>query len=118
MDNRNYNLNHESNYNPAPAPTQEASRKPAITAMVFGIVSLSVSCIPYIGGIIGIIFGILSLVKCGRLQNEPVPQTRGFLKAGKICSIIGIILSGIMLIVWLCALIGMASYSSSYSYYY
>lgn len=118
MDNQNYNLNYENNYNPAPAPAPEVSRKPAITAMVFGIVSLSVSCIPYVGGIIGIIFGILGLVKCGRMQNTPVPQTRGFLKAGKICSIIGIILSGIMLVVYLCVLIGIATYSSSYGYYY
>lgn len=111
MDNQNFNLNYETSYNPTPAaPQQKLSRKPAITAMVFGIVSLSVSCIPYIGGIIGLIFGILGMVKCGRLNNYPVPQTRGFLKAGKICSLCGIILSGIMMIVYLISLIAIATY--------
>ena len=109
MDNQNYDLNYEANYNPAPAAQAEASKKPAITAMVFGILGLTFACIPYVGGILGIIFSIIGVVKCKKQQALNIPMTRGFIKAGKICSIIGIILSAIMFVVYLILLIAIAT---------
>jgi len=112
MDNQNYNLNYEANYNPNPAPAAQPnnSKKPAITAMVFGILSLSLGCIPYIGSIIGLVFGIIGNVKCKKQSELNVPQTYGFLKAGKICSLIGIILSALLTLLYLILLIMLLAY--------
>lgn len=121
MDNQNYNLNYENNYNvdPTPAPRQEQSRKPAITAMIIGLLGLTFGCIPLIGSIPGIVLSIIGLVKTKNLSNYPVPQTRGFIKGGKISSIIGLILSIVITVIYLVIIIAASSYSHSgyYRYY-
>lgn len=118
MDNQNYNLNYENNYNcdPTPAPQQEQSRKPAIVAMIIGLLGLTFGCIPLIGGIPGIVLSIIGLVKTKNLRNYPVPQTRGFVKAGKICSIVGLILSIVISVIYIVIIIAASSYSGYYYY--
>ena len=98
MDNQNYNLNYNANYNPQ--PQQELSKKPAITAMVFGIVAMVLACFPFIS-IGGIVFGIIGRVKCNNESARNVPQTYGFLKSGRICAMVGIILGAVMTALYL-----------------
>ena len=113
MDNQNYNLNYQANYNPA--PQAQASKRPAINAMVLGLVALTLSCIPLFGSIPAIILAIVSLVKIGKLKEQNIPMTYGFLKGGKISSIIALILAGIITLLYVFIIIESVS---SYSYYY
>ena len=104
MDKQNYNLDYEVNY--SVTPKQEESKKPAITAMVFGIIASCVCWIPYIS-FVGIIFGILGRKRCVNERNRNVPQTHGFLLAGSICSKVGIIAGAIMTTIYLFLLIAL-----------
>ncbi|MBL4663419.1 MAG: DUF4190 domain-containing protein [Flavobacteriaceae bacterium] len=80
----------------------EQQKLPNLTLiLVFGIVSI-VTCCCY--GIIGLIFGIIAIVmakKAAAVYLENPEQYTGYsnVKTGKILAIIGIILSGIYVIV-------------------
>ena len=113
MDNQNYNLNYQANYTPVPQTQQ--SKRPAINAMIIGLIALTLSCIPLFGCIPAIILAIVSLVKIGKLKELNIPMTYGFLKGGKISSIIALILAGIITLLYVFIIIESVS---SYSYYY
>jgi len=73
----------------------------ATLILVFGIVSIA-TCFCY--GIPGLIFGIIALVlskKAIELYNENPDLYTGYenIKAGKICAIIGIVLSSLYLLI-------------------
>ncbi len=84
----------------------------AILSMIFGIVSLSL-CWGYGGGII---FGIISLVfsKSGNVNA----RCKGFCKAGKIMSIIGIVVGALFLILIIAGVAVMFNSAPTYSYRY
>ena len=75
----------------------------ATAVLILGIVSI-VTCFCY--GIVGFICGIIAIVLAGkdaRLYNtDPsryTPSSYGNLKAGRICAIIGIVLSALYLLI-------------------
>lgn len=107
MDNQNYNLNTEANY----TPDAQGSKKGSIVAMVLGLVSVTLSCIPLFGSIPAIILAIISLVQVKKQRALNIPQTYGFLKGGKISAVLGLIF-GIIITVLYVALIalGVAGY--------
>jgi len=72
-----------SNPRPAPAPLRQA-----VKAMIFGIVALTLAEIPFFGIFSAPIFAIISLCMNKDYQRKYPGQAIGFLKAGKICSII------------------------------
>ncbi len=90
---------------------QQPEKPPAksglsIAAMVLGILSILFFCIPYISlplAIVGLILGIISLVK--------KQGGRGMAIAGVICSAIGFII-GIIVIIFAVAAISSGMYSS------
>ena len=84
--------------------------------LVLGILSL-VMCFCY--GIIGLILGIIGLSMAGkdldRYKMNPGAYTTSSynnLKAGRVCSIIGIILSGLYIIVIIISLFAVGSFNS------
>ncbi len=102
---------YEASYGAAPAPTAQPAAAPAPTAaapypgtaqtgsvsptpaLVCGILAIVLSGLP----IAGIALGIVAIVLAGRYYNAG--GTEGTAKGGKICGIIGIVLSVIMIIV-------------------
>lgn len=81
----------------------------ATAVLVLGIVSI-IGCFCY--GIIGLICGIIALVlakKDLRLYNSAPGQyalsSYNNLKAGRICAIIGVILSSILIVIWIIVII-------------
>lgn len=85
------------------------SKKESITSMVMGILALTFAPL-----VIGFIFGIIGIVKSGSFRRMNNGQSNGFSKAGKICGIIGIILSLAFIILW----IVIVCYSEKYGYQY
>lgn len=88
--------------------------------LVLGILSI-VTCILY--GIVGIILGIITLVMAKNAdalyRQDPSRYTQGSynnMKAGRICGIIGLILSALFLIYVIVVLVFMASVISSSPY--
>lgn len=77
----------------AASPAAAANEPSPTPALVLGILAIVFACIP----IVGIILGILAIVQAGKYFQAG--GTQGTAKGGKICGIIGIILSGIMIIV-------------------
>lgn len=102
MDNQNYDLNYNANYNPV--PQQDVSKKPAITAMILGIIASSLCWFPFVS-IAGLILGIIGRIKCVNERKRNVPQTHGFLLAGGICSMVGIIAGAIFVTLYLVLII-------------
>lgn len=91
----------------SPQPNGDGSKGMAIAAMVLGIVSIVLSCIWYVSlvtGIIGIVLGIMYNKKNGKC---------GMSTAGIVCSIIGMVLAVVIIILGilgLAALGGLAAY--------
>ena len=77
------------------------------TVLTFGILALAFSCTIYLS-FLSIVFGAIGLSKAGNYVAAYGPNS-GQVKAGKIMSIIGLILGIIMTIVAVVAIIGMAS---------
>jgi|GEM_PF-2037448 len=77
----------------------ESARKKSIISLVCGIGSIALDWGPFIGIILAVV-GII-------LSNKATAQgdTSGFCKAGKITSIIGLILGIISVIIWICFII-------------
>lgn len=78
----------------------------ATPALVLGILSLV-----FLGAcfIVGMVLGIIGLAKAKagqrELQARPELGGQGMVQAGKICSIIGIVLSGLIALLWLAYLV-------------
>lgn len=86
----------------SPAPSGLKTTPGAIAVLILGISSLALVC----GYGIGIVSGIIALVMAGKatkLYNEnPTMYTEGSMKAikaGKLCGMIGLILSALWLII-------------------
>lgn len=77
----------------APAGSYVAPTPSPTPALVLGILAIVFCWIP----IVGIILGIIAIVQAGKYFKAG--GTEGSAKGGKICGIIGIVLSGIMIIV-------------------
>ncbi|REK74952.1 DUF4190 domain-containing protein [Paenibacillus paeoniae] len=86
----------------------------SIAALILGICSIIVPYIGFLSGIVGIILSTLSLKEIKNSGNQE--QGRGLAIAGMVCSIIGTILWGIVLLIILLAIAFFASESSSYYY--
>lgn len=89
----------------------------AIASMVLGIVS----CALWWGyGITGLIPGIIGLVfAIGLKKNqEAYDKNKGFVTAGYICSLIGVILSGLVLLIFLVVCVCAVACIGSGGYYY
>lgn len=81
----------------------------AVGILILGILSI-VTCICY--GFVGLILGIISLVMASSALKELTANPEGYtassvsnVKAGKVCAIIGVILSSLMLIFVIIAII-------------
>lgn len=104
--------NYQQQFSPqAPLPN-------ATPVLVLGIISI-VGCFCY--GIIGLVCGIIAMVlakKDLRLYNEnPAGYTEGSynnLKAGRVCAIIGLILSAIYLLIIICYLVFVGTFILSH----
>jgi len=104
MDPQQINQQFSSQFGQVPLPNGTA-------VLVLGIVSIA-TCICY--GLPGLICGIIALVLAGKARNAylqgPERYTRASynnMKAGKICAIIGVCLSALMMIyviIWLAVL--------------
>lgn len=75
-------------------------------ALVLGIISIVTSC--FLGGIIGLITGIIGMVLSGKDKKAYAENPEGYTeasfklsKAGRVCSIVGIILSAIIFLLTL-----------------
>ena len=95
---------------PAAAPLRQA-----VKAMIFGIVALALAEIPFLGILTAPIFAIISLCMNKDYTRKYPGQARGFLKAGKICSIISLPMCAATLIF---GLIDIFSFTSVGNYYY
>lgn len=84
----------------------------SIATLVLGICSLVIPYVGFLPGIIGIILGAMSLKEI----KQSGDQGRGLAIGGLVCSIIGTILWGIILIIILLAVVFIASDSNSYYY--
>ena len=85
----------------APPPPPAAPQLPkgqAVAAMVCGIVSLALSCLPIAGlvlGILGTAFGGIVLSKVGK----GLAGGKGMAIAGLVCGIVGIV-DGVIVTIW------------------
>ena len=92
---------------PVQQPQAQGSRAKGIVGMVLSISGL---CLSWLGVYFGF-FGIIPLGACIAgliISKEPTP----FAKAGKICGIIGTILSGIFMLVGFIMLLALGMYAS------
>jgi hypothetical protein len=94
---------------PQPGVIQPLPNSTAV--LVLGIVSIVAVFCTY--GLLGIVLGIIGLVLSGRpmvlYQENPEAYTESSfknLKAGKICSIIGVSLGGLFILIGILALVG------------
>lgn len=82
----------------------------AVASLVLGICSLVLGCF-VIGLVCGIIGLILALKGQNAMQDEPGKYSgSGMLTAGKVCSIIGIVLGGLGIIYFFFALVFLGSF--------
>jgi DNA-directed RNA polymerase subunit RPC12/RpoP len=81
----------DDRYRPRRYRRTESVSGAAIAALVLGIVSIPISCIPLFGGIVGLVGLILGAVALN--ERDSSAGSRGMGTAGLICSIIGVILS-------------------------
>ena len=96
----------------------------SVAGMVLGILSIVLSC-----GFVGLILGIIGLVQSKKAQAalaaNPELGGAGFAKAGKICSIVGIIIGAIAIVYWIiyfaviipAAIDSVDAYNYDYLYY-
>lgn len=90
----------DTNLNPAPVAPSRVISPSATPALVLGILSL------VLGGcfIIGLVLGIIGLVHARKGARElaayPEYEGAGLITAGRVCSIIGIILGCIQAVFW------------------
>ncbi|RJE88513.1 DUF4190 domain-containing protein [Paenibacillus sp. 1011MAR3C5] len=84
----------------------------SIATLVLGICSIIIPYVGFLPGIVGIILGAMSLKEI-KLSGD---QGRGLAIGGLVCSIIGTILWGILLLIILLAFVFIASESNSYYY--
>ena len=111
-------------YNPYPSgyngqgygkPPVDPGQGKGIAAMVLGICSIILSCV--VCGLFGLTCGIIGLILTKQSTELSGGVPNGFAKAGKVCGIIGTILSGLMMlyiIFFVCIFAG--TYSSFYSF--
>ena len=94
----------------APSPTPVAAPSPT-PALVLGILAIVFCWIP----IVGIVLGIVAIVQAGKYFNAG--GTESSAKGGKICGIIGIVLSAIMIVMnAIMMFVGLAAINEANSY--
>ena len=103
--------NLENTQNPGNTPVETSSRIPlpnSTASLVLGIFSIVTSLCCYFVVIIGLTLGIVGLVLGSKAlnlyQQDPekyTPNSQKNANAGKICSIIGIAISGVLLLIGL-----------------
>lgn len=74
----------------------------AITCMVLGICSVSLWEAIYITSIPCMVMGIIAVVMASREQNNIAAKYSGFLKAGKITGVFGIVLASLYTFIMTC----------------
>lgn len=105
-------------YNPVLFPQTASKSKPdglAIASMVLGICSILFSSSIFFG----LACSILALVFASKVtKNSPENEkNKGFLTAGKICGIIGLIFTVLWIIFWICFFVLIANIGSELSPY-
>lgn len=88
-----------SSYRASARPTESKAR--SIVAMALGIASIVIGWAYTYGAILGVAAGIVALCLQKADARAGVVSGEGFRKAAKICGIIGIVISGISLLVWI-----------------
>lgn len=81
----------------------------AITSMVLGISSVSLWFYPFLTSIPCLIMGIIAVKLASNSDGQTDPKYNGFLKAGKITGIIGIIVSAVYTLIMLFAVMAAVS---------
>ncbi|MBO2517821.1 MAG: hypothetical protein CW338_11240 [Clostridiales bacterium] len=81
----------------------------AITCMILGICSVSIWESPFITSIPCLIMGIIAVTMANRLQESTDVRFHGFLKAGRITGIIGIIISALYTLIMTLSFAGMCN---------
>lgn len=103
---------------PAPLPEKEkVSVRQPVKSMIFGLVALFLSDIPVWNLFLTPVFAIISLCMGGKFRKKHPDVGRGFLKAGKITSIVSLVMSVVVTIVFILA-IGLISLGEANNYYY
>ena len=72
----------------------------AITSMVLGICSVSLWFYPFVTSIPCIIMGFIAIHLAKKEEGQVSPKCNGFLKAGRITGIIGVIISIVFTVLW------------------
>lgn len=90
---------------------QNNTKGKAIAALILGIASVA---LPWFGftSILAIVAGIVGLILSIQAR-KPMDENKGMATAGLVLSIIGIVLSGIMLVCTICAVCAVTSAASS-----
>lgn len=108
----NTNTENQANQGGQPAGAMQQPLPNASAVLVLGILSI-ITCWCY--GFIGLILGIIGLVLSGKplklYKDNPELYTESSyknVKAGKICSIIGLAISGFFLLIGILILLGIA----------
>lgn len=97
MDN-NFMMNEGSSYDGNTQPAEQSSTNiKAILSLVFGILSIILCCCY---GIIGAIVGIVGIVMAVLSKKDNMGRFSGMAIAGLVCSVIGVVLGAIYLILW------------------
>lgn len=98
----------QGNFSVGPMPGGSSSGSPqngmGTAALVLGI--LGFFCFPLISSVLAIIFGKIGMTRA----NQGLATNRGVAKAGFVLGIIGVVLAGIGLIVWVAAVGSSSSY--------
>lgn len=95
-----YRIENEMQADLFTAPTREPPTGAAVRTMVFGILSIYLSCLP-ITSIVGIVFAALARRwSLPIIEEYPYTGARLFAKAGRITGNIGLPLSIVMTAIW------------------
>jgi len=103
-------------YYPAYYPPPQPTNGNAVAALVLGIASLVVLFLGFILGPLGIYFGAKALREIGNVPSN----SRGLATAGRVCGIIGTILSALIVlfyVVMIVVFVGLASHHPPHMQY-
>ncbi|MCU6707734.1 DUF4190 domain-containing protein [Paenibacillus sp. J5C_2022] len=108
----NNNQHYSYGYQQPPSPYPPKTNGKAITALVLGILAITIPYLGFIIGIIAIIFASLAFKEIKQRQE----QGRGLAIAGLVCGIIGTALYAIIIILFVVAFAAFSGFESNYYY--
>lgn len=108
MDNNSYEMDNNS-YESAPVKTVSPTN-----VLVFGILSLALGNIPYVGVIVAFIFALITRSKVKKYLAENNGETCGMVKTGSILSNISLVFTTIALVCYAVIIVVYIVYFAAY----